>query len=107
MAAWCAVGVTSDCFPAAIDATLPFSKISLAPNPAHGNTTLQMDLRNSTDLHISIIDAMGHYVQTNNFTKVKAGAFSAELNLNRLAAGVYFVEVKGEGRGKMVKVVVW
>ncbi|MBQ9639751.1 MAG: fibronectin type III domain-containing protein [Bacteroidales bacterium] len=77
--------------------------VTIAPNPAHGNTTLSIQGAGGR-VSITIVDINGHTVYrtevecTEECTHVVA--------LNQLATGAYFVKVTGDGVNSVNKLIV-
>ncbi|MEZ5173156.1 MAG: T9SS type A sorting domain-containing protein [Bacteroidia bacterium] len=72
------------------------SVFTLYPNPARNivNVLLNID-RNESQVKVSIIDAAGRLVRTENVNSVRAGSI-IELNISDLASGVYQIALEGE-----------
>ena len=64
------------------------------PNPAHDRVMVGTDLTEIQDLRVSIVSLMGQVMVEQQFTAVN-GSFRQALDLNTLAAGVYFLQVEG------------
>ena len=63
------------------------------PNPAKDELTIEVAMENDNDVQVSIMDAAGRItVQENHF--MGKGNNQAKLNLNSLANGIYFVQVR-------------
>lgn len=72
------------------------SVFTLYPNPARNivNVLLNID-RNESQVKVSILDAAGRLVRTENVNSVRAGSI-IELNISDLASGVYQIALEGE-----------
>lgn len=73
------------------------SKMKLYPNPNNG--AFVIDLGNVEDAEWSLIDVNGKVIETNKAEK-------AQIKVNNVPAGLYYIEVKAEGTTKTFKVVV-
>ena len=74
--------------------------LSIAPNPAIGEITLEMTLARRSSLEISICDMSGRVVTTLT-DEADAGRYSRRLDVSSLSAGVYAVRVAGDGMTAM------
>jgi hypothetical protein len=66
---------------------------TVSPNPVRNQLNIQfIELLSSSDLHITVLDALGNVVlkekRTNN-------ALTQSLNTSALPSGVYFLEIQG------------
>jgi len=66
--------------------------ISIYPNPASKSAHLIYDYPQQDNIRITVIDAFGHLVLSQNYT-VEAGFNVIALNIESLKSGVYFVSV--------------
>jgi hypothetical protein len=64
---------------------------ALSPNPANGSTSLELNLSRSTDLQISIVDAIGRKVIDNRSRLYQAGNHHIYLSTESLTPGLYMV----------------
>jgi hypothetical protein len=78
--------------------------IGLSPNPAKGKTVLSYTQATAENTTITITDATGKKVQTINLGKVQNGL--QPLNIAKLAAGIYYVQVNNSIESKTEKLVV-
>jgi hypothetical protein len=65
----------------------------LFPNPAVNKTNLQINLKNSATLEISVYDLVGQQVSTKS-VKAEAGENNIPVNVESLGSGIYIVNVK-------------
>jgi hypothetical protein len=65
----------------------------LFPNPAVSKTNLQINLKNSATLEISVFDLVGQMVSTKS-VQAEAGANNIPVNVESLRSGIYIVNVK-------------
>ena len=77
----------------AIDDIHSSSDLKIYPNPFSGQTTLQFNMKNSTDVNISILDITGKTVRS-----IDAGNFAAGLNTfviqrENMKPGIYFIKL--------------
>lgn len=72
-------------------------EITLFPNPATDNVRLRLDLTESQDVRIDIVDASGRVVQSPFSGIMTSGTQSLEIQLDpSLTTGMYFVRLTGE-----------
>ncbi|MGI4863484.1 MAG: alpha-amylase family glycosyl hydrolase [Janthinobacterium lividum] len=69
-------------------------KMSLAPNPAAGTTTVAYELPSGTTATIAVQNLLGQTVRQLAPTRQAAGAQSQSLSLQGLAPGVYLVKLQ-------------
>lgn len=85
--------------------TAPVHEWTIAPNPGTGAFNITYKAQESQTLSISVTDAYGRLIRTAN-TSVGQGENNIPLNLESMAAGVYFVRLgseKGEfGSAKII-----
>lgn len=67
--------------------------IFTGPNPFADETTLMLNLRKSTDLHIGLFDLLGNMVQEVHSGAMHQGENSIKLNGTNLKSGVYFLRL--------------
>lgn len=68
----------------------------LYPNPSASNTMLEIHVGNQADATIEVTDVAGKIVSMDN-TRLKTGTNLVTLPANRLAPGMYMVQVYGSG----------
>ena len=74
------------------------------PNPFEGRTTVPFTLPNDANVHIFVMDAMGHVV--NSFDRFfPAGQQSVTLDLSAYATGIYYYGIEVDGKRLMRKMV--
>lgn len=75
--------------------TLAGNEIKLYPNPANSDTKLYLELNNSYNVSIQIIDLNGRLVNDVFNNKMSVGSYNIDINnLDNLATGVYYVKVR-------------
>jgi hypothetical protein len=91
----------------AADVATPLNTIVVAPNPAaNGRTTLVIDAKEKLNsASVSITDISGRVVYRGN-TVINAGLQTVQLDLSNLVAGMYFVNVAGQGWSKSQKLII-
>jgi len=70
------------------------SIVMLYPNPAHDKLNLTISTNKPGRLQARIIDNAGRVLQQQTITFVPGNSLS--FDINKLAAGVYYLELKGE-----------
>ena len=71
---------------------------SLAPNPAHGRTTLFVTPKHADKARVEVLDVLGRQVFVRENVLLNAGGQQVDLDLSRLGAGLYTVRLtSGEG----------
>jgi PKD repeat protein len=79
--------------------------VNVYPNPAHDRVMVATDLTEIQDLRVAIVSLMGQVMVEQQFTAVN-GSFRQALDLNTLAAGVYFLQVEGAAGKHVTRLVV-
>jgi hypothetical protein len=107
--------VSNECGTSTFSDTLVFNVIGIAnpsgmdvsvfPNPAHDRVVVAMDLSVAQDLRVSLVSMMGQVVAEQRYDDV-SGSFRQALDLNAVAAGVYFLEVEGVAGKHVTRLVV-
>ena len=67
------------------------SSVQLYPNPAQSVTNLVYNLKEVSDLKVTMTNSMGQLVEQRNVANAISGVL--ELDLNNLAVGVYIIQV--------------
>ena len=77
---------------------------SVSPNPSNGMVTLNLNLVETQELTIEVMDVAGRHIstQTSNFN---SGISRESFDLSRLDAGIYHMVLKGEKGSSALKVV--
>jgi len=77
-------------------------KISVVPNPVQGISKVYITVINGGTANWKVVDNSGVVVMQNNL-QLKPGANSLSLDMTRLAAGIYYLNVSGPGINQKVK----
>ncbi len=86
------------------DVSSIFSKVSLAPNPTTGNTTLNLELNRPTSARIQVLNMMGQLLyETRSQTSEQQQQY--ELDMTDRPAGVYLVRIVADNRSFTAKLV--
>ncbi len=73
------------------------------PNPVNTNCNLYIELSNSTEIQVSLVDLLGNTVMTVANENAVAGAHQYQVNATGLASGIYFVKVQSGDVNRTVK----
>lgn len=79
-------------------------QVTLAPNPAHQESTLILSKAFSEDLEIQLVDVSGKIVQTQ---VLRAGKTQLTIDLSTLDTAVYWLRIKGETWIDFCKLIVY
>jgi len=74
------------------------------PNPASGQATLYVTLLRPEQIQVHFMDNTGRVIKQSGY-KLPAGASLLPFNLGGLSPGLYYVEVKGPGIEKQIKLI--
>lgn len=77
----------------------------LFPNPAVENTTLRFYTEKDASHFINITDMQGRNIRTLIYD-AEEGVNSVTINTSDLSTGIYFVELKSEGRSEIIRLAV-
>jgi dienelactone hydrolase len=80
------------------------SSVSLYPNPASSNTTLNITLLERTRVSIQVMDNAGSILQQRGM-QLPSGSSSIPLNINSYANGVYTINVQYGNERKTLKLI--
>ena len=83
-----------------------FELQSIYPNPAQNRATVAFSLQTKGDVQIDLLDVLGHTVLQIQEKLSGAGAYSADLDLHKLTAGIYYCKLSVNGNSTMKMVVV-
>ncbi len=75
------------------------------PNPATSSAYLAIDLKNNSDVKISVMNMVGQVVKTSN-TKGQIGANNINIDLNGLSKGIYLVNVNADNASATKKLII-
>ncbi len=78
-----------------------FNQVDVYPNPANDNATLMINLDEASEVTITMYNSMGQVVSSDNKNLVM-GTNNVALDVENLAAGVYFINVQ-QGTSKVSK----
>jgi hypothetical protein len=85
--------------PSAVVTTLDLTEIKLYPNPTSGNVTIEFTGGKGEAYDIGIINSVGVEVHASKLTPTSNTFWKADLDLESLASGVYYVKI---AQGKSV-----
>jgi hypothetical protein len=75
------------------DARVDVSSLSIFPNPAQNRFSIIFDSEEPTNLSLNVYDATGRQVMERSDIRVRPKQRALTVNVSRLPAGIYFVEV--------------
>lgn len=86
-----------DCDPTGIKETASvINNTNVYPNPAIGQVTVTFNVKEATDVNVSITNTVGQVMKSQNAGKVASG--KAVFTTSDLASGVYFYTVEANGQ---------
>jgi hypothetical protein len=71
-----------------------FSLSSNYPNPFHGKTSLNINLKKASDITIEISDLLGRVRSTNKYSNFSSGSHTLSIDASKFTSGVYTYKVK-------------
>lgn len=86
-------------YPMSVPSTDACLEIMISPNPASDFANVEISLSKEDVVEISVYDATGRLVMTNNYGRQPSGNHTYKLNTSSLTKGMYIFTVKtGEGQ---------
>ena len=70
-----------------------FNEISIAPNPVENQARLTIESEKSSDLTLTLYDALGRQVKSNIVWSIEAGNNQTSINLEDLSKGLYYLQI--------------
>jgi hypothetical protein len=100
--------------PTGVNGATPSAAFALSnahPNPFSGDTSMDIDLREPSDVKVDIVDVVGRHVRDFTLRNVSAGARHIDFDAidargKELPSGVYFCRVTAEGATETRKLVI-
>ncbi|MBK8567890.1 MAG: T9SS type A sorting domain-containing protein [Saprospiraceae bacterium] len=86
--------------------TQPAQRLTLTPNPAHGQVQVGFELAAIADVEIGVFDLFGKRLSYKQLGKLSAGEHRTVLGLRDLPKGIYAVKLVADGLGSVQKLVV-
>ncbi|MCA0427439.1 MAG: PKD domain-containing protein [Bacteroidetes bacterium] len=68
--------------------------VKVYPNPATNNVTVSFELNTTENLSISILDATGKELMSENRNQVNAGSYEIDLSTESLSQGIYIIRLQ-------------
>lgn len=84
--------------------SLDVAELSFTPNPNNGQFKIMFDLPETGDTKIQVFDQNGRSVFDQNLRDF-SGIYSNQIDISSEAAGIYFVSITQNGKGKVARVV--
>jgi S1-C subfamily serine protease len=84
--------------------SLELSELQFSPNPSNGQFKLMFDVPKEGDTEIRIFDQNGQTLVTQEL-KSFSGIYSNQMDISDQPAGVYFISITQNGKGKTSRVV--
>ncbi|MFT6742715.1 MAG: hypothetical protein ACJAVF_004236, partial [Paraglaciecola sp.] len=83
---------------------IDFKEVKAYPNPSTGLVTVEVELTNTQDLSLNIVDAVGMIHQRKEFSD--KDTYKIELDMSDLTPGIYFINLHSSTRVHTVRVVI-
>jgi len=68
-------------------------KFDLYPNPVAKNTSVTLQLSNTSDVTLNVVNSFGQIVKTIENKNLTAAEYTFEINTENLSAGIYFINI--------------
>jgi hypothetical protein len=85
---------------------ISFASLNIFPNPSGNTSALTFNLNKLTDIKIELLNAQGQKVFEVFSGLMPLGENRIEISTAVLSRGIYFVKVSGEGKTRMLKLLV-
>ncbi len=79
--------------------------LNIYPNPVKENLFLNVNLRESENISLQVIDAMGKKHYSSKHENLTAGKHTFEINSEILSSGIYFIRIETDKGSVIVKFV--
>ncbi len=79
-------------------ATPTLLPLTVFPNPSDGNSTVQYELKQAAFVQVDLLNASGQLEKTLIAAFQNAGTTQLQLSAEDLTAGLYFVQIKMNGK---------
>jgi hypothetical protein len=70
--------------------------LNVLPNPTEGQVFIHFEIKRAMKLNMKVVDAFGRTVHSSNSKNYGIGAFSEQLDLGFLCAGLFILKVESE-----------
>ena len=70
--------------------------LNVLPNPTEGQVFIRFEIKRAMKLNMKVVDALGRTVHSSNSKNYGIGAFSEQLDLGFLGAGLFILKVESE-----------
>ncbi len=92
-------GITHPYTEIAVDVSTPteFALFQNYPNPFNPNTTISFNLKEQSDVTLTIYNMLGQQVAAYNYGTLGAGEYQEEINMERFTSGVYQYRLNAVG----------
>ena len=77
--------------------------ITLYPNPAYSNTTIQFNSNVSKNVEVTVLDVLGNSVIPSKNLLIETGKTSIDIELSGIHSGLYFCVIYSEGKLMITK----
>jgi len=78
--------------------------IKIAPNPADNHTVIYFNLKQDTQMNLSLTDLSGKIMSEKQF-HLSQGTWSQEISMDNLLSGIYMVNINLNGQNKTLRLV--
>ncbi len=95
--------ITVDLFVGIEDLNTNFANILLAPNPTSGQTELSLELNQSAEVVVQILNVIGQVIYESPREQLTSKKY--QLDLNNQAGGMYFVRVLANDQSQIIKLI--
>ncbi len=82
------------------------NSIRTYPNPARNSLTLKFNLKENSNIDLSIIDVLGKEVFSQNYNQLNSGENIIDIDVNKYAKGIYYYQMTSGKTKKINKIIV-
>jgi len=79
------------------------TEVLLAPNPTNGYTELSIELNQTADVRVQVMDVMGHLIFVSPKEQISSKKY--QLDLSQQTAGLYFVQLFADDQAQVIKLI--
>ena len=92
-------GITHPYIEITVDVSTPteFALFQNYPNPFNPNTTISFNLKEQSDVALTIYNMLGQQLAAYNYGTLGAGRYQEEINMDRFTSGVYYYRLDANG----------
>lgn len=80
------------------------SSVAVYPNPSKNNSVIEINLTESENVQLAVMDVTGRIIDSKQFGKLQSGVNRLQYDVTNLADGVYFYQIMIGNKKQVIKV---